>query len=179
MENQFQNPVKCIKSISTLSTLFVLSTFITIITIKLNGAISDQVPIILLHIHCKRCFSIEQGEERSILWGKMGHRNEAHRNESFSEAYRRPTAHQLLIFRVPAVPFPKSHVKMVLSQLSATVLTSGALEEHPRWGSAWEVKLWLSPSPWAWWTRGVRARWGTAWLSPMRSVLNAFQHAPP
>lgn len=140
-----QNPVKWIKSISTLSTLFVLRTFITIIAIKLNGAIWDQVPIILLHIHCKRCFSTEQVEERSILWGKMGYRNEAQRNESHSEAYRRPMTDQLLAFRVPAVAFPKSHLKMVLSQLSTLVLASGAVEEHPRWGNEGLAQ----PKPWS------------------------------
>lgn len=71
-ENQFQNPVKCIKFISTWSTLFVLSTFITIITIKLNSAIWDQVPAPVLHIHCARRFEVDQAEERSLLWGEMG-----------------------------------------------------------------------------------------------------------
>lgn len=71
-QNQFQNPVKCIKSISKWSTLFVLSTFITIITIKLNSAIWDQVPAIVLHIHCTRRFKVDQAEERSLLWGEMG-----------------------------------------------------------------------------------------------------------
>jgi len=74
----------------------------------------------------------EQRKEVSFAV-KWGYRNEAQRNEICSETYTRPTADQLLTSRVPAVAFLKSHLKMVLSQLRTSVLSSGALEEHPCW----------------------------------------------
>lgn len=173
MENQFKNPVKCINFISASSTLFMFSRFIAI-TIKLNGAIWGQVAIILLHINCKRRFYIDQAEERNILCGKMGVWKWGTRETN--PAHSR--AEQLLAFSVPALAFPKPHLKMALRQLSTVVLTSGASEEQRRWGSAWGVKLWPSQSPRACWSTWVPAPWGTAWPSLVQSVPTALQPAP-
>lgn len=94
-ENQFQNPVTRIKSISIWSTLFVLSTFITIITIKLNSAIWDQVPAVVLHIYCTRHFK-HQEEERSLLWGEMGIQKSGTEKWTPFRDSSRPMAEQLL-----------------------------------------------------------------------------------
>lgn len=151
-ENQFQNPVKCIKSISIWSTLFVPSTFITIIAIKLNSAIWDQVPAAVLHIHCARCF---KAEER---WGEMGIQKSGTERSALSRDRQQTHGRAAPPFQASCnSSIPQILFKNDPKPAQHSCVTSGGLQGCPHWGSIWEVNPWLGPSPWASWRTQGRA----------------------